>query len=268
MMGTTSCPNCGTAAPPGAAFCDNCGTPLSGTPESPQASGSAGGTRCPTCQAEAVPGQAFCDNCGADLSQVAPTQIVSHTPPDATPGPSAPAGGDATCPSCGMQTPPGAAFCDNCGTALSSAGPGDAGGQTWSPPPQQQPPPPSPPQQPPSYSPPQQPPLSVAPRLVIQGKNATLPFPQGKNEVIIGREDPVSNHFPDVDLSPHGGDEGGVSRRHAKVMVQGAQCFIEDLNSVNYTFVNKEKLQPGSRRQLKDGDEVRFGRVVTTFYSS
>jgi len=102
----------------------------------------------------------------------------------------------------------------------------------------------------------------------VQGTNATLPFPPGKTEVIVGREDPVSGIFPDIDLTDHGGDEGGVSRRHARIFVQGPQFFIEDLDSTNYTYVNQQRLTPRQPHPLNSEDEVRFGRVKLNFYSA
>jgi len=103
--------------------------------------------------------------------------------------------------------------------------------------------------------------------MVIQATNAPLNVPPGKGELIIGRSDEVSGHFPDVDLGPHGGEDGGVSRRHAKLVIQGGQCFLEDLQAVNFTFVNKQKLVPGNRQPLNSGDELRFGRVAVMFYT-
>jgi pSer/pThr/pTyr-binding forkhead associated (FHA) protein len=79
---------------------------------------------------------------------------------------------------------------------------------------------------------------------------------------LIGREDPVSGVYPEVDLTPHGGEDGGVSRRHARLLVEGGQYFVEDLNSTNFTFVNKQKVAPKSRHLLNDGDEIRCGRVA------
>ena len=169
----------------------------------------------------------------------------------------------------------GAAFCDNCGGSLAAAAPPPVQ-QPYVPPPQQPyaPPPVQPPPQPipvPAYPPPTPPvsaPPAVSPRLVIQSTGASVPFPPGKAEIMIGREDPVSGSFPDVDLGRHGGDEGGVSRRHAKIIIRGAQCFIEDLKAVNYTVVNKQRLDPSAPHELKNGDEVCFGRVIANFYTN
>jgi pSer/pThr/pTyr-binding forkhead associated (FHA) protein len=120
----------------------------------------------------------------------------------------------------------------------------------------------------PAAAPPLAPPIAAVPgKLVVQGTNVTLPFPPGKTEIFIGREDPVSGVFPEIDLTDHGGDEGGVSRKHARIFVQGDQVYIEDLNSTNYTYVNQQKVTPGQSHPLKDGDEVRFGRVKVNYYA-
>lgn len=82
-----------------------------------------------------------------------------------------------------------------------------------------------------------------------------------KSEVVIGREDPVSGIFPDIDTTLLGGEEDGVSRQHARITNSGDQYFVEDLDSVNATFVNKEKLSPHAPISLKDGDELMLGRL-------
>ena len=102
---------------------------------------------------------------------------------------------------------------------------------------------------------------------MVQADNASFDL-AGKSEVVIGREDPVSNIYPDVDLTAHGGEEGGVSRLHAKLYVQGNQYLIEDQNSTNFTFLNRQKLTPKTPTPVKDGDEIRLGRVILTFQTS
>ncbi|HKB48970.1 MAG TPA: FHA domain-containing protein, partial [Ktedonobacterales bacterium] len=103
-----------------------------------------------------------------------------------------------------------------------------------------------------------------APKLVVEADNTTFDL-AGKTEIVIGREDPVSNIYPDVDLTPHGGEEGGVSRLHAKLFVTSGQYLIEDQNSTNFTFVNRQKLAPKTPTPVKDGDEIRLGRVIMKF---
>jgi pSer/pThr/pTyr-binding forkhead associated (FHA) protein len=103
-------------------------------------------------------------------------------------------------------------------------------------------------------------------RLVVSTTGAQLPL-SGRQEYLIGREDPISGVFPDADLTPHGADAGGVSRQHARITVQGGQAMIEDLNSTNGTWVNRAKIQSGQPTPLSDGAEIRLGRVALIFYS-
>jgi pSer/pThr/pTyr-binding forkhead associated (FHA) protein len=87
----------------------------------------------------------------------------------------------------------------------------------------------------------------------------------GKDIVLIGREDAVSNIFPDVDLTPHGGEEGGVSRMHARIFVENSQYMLEDENSTNFTFLNRQKLTAKTPAALHDNDEIKLGRVLLRF---
>ena len=100
-------------------------------------------------------------------------------------------------------------------------------------------------------------------RLVIKEDGAEFPL-AGKSEFLVGREDPVSNIYPDIDLTAHKGEEHGVSL-HAKIYAQGSQYLIEDLNSTNSTYLNRQKLAAKTPTPIKDGDEVRFGKVEATF---
>jgi DNA-binding winged helix-turn-helix (wHTH) protein len=54
-------------------------------------------------------------------------------------------------------------------------------------------------------------------------------------------------------------DVPGVSRRHARISVEGATVTVEDLGSQNGTYVRGEKIC--SRAALGDGDELRLGPV-------
>ncbi len=56
-------------------------------------------------------------------------------------------------------------------------------------------------------------------KLVVEADNYVFDL-TGKSEIAIGREDAVSNIYPDVDLTTHGGEEGGVSRLHAKIYIR------------------------------------------------
>jgi hypothetical protein len=276
------CPNCASQQPDGAAFCDECGaklddTPPIGAPPVPSVSQQAptivaGMATCPVCGTRTTPGESFCDNCGAALGLGYPTGSPT---PAAVAEP--PAG--LTCSHCGAQLEPGSNFCDMCGAPVKTAVPASAplppASTAPSSHPEQVQTSPSFPE--PRYDPAPTPSSSAAPgpsptavyppataiqgHLTIQGTSAAVPFPPGRTEVIVGREDPISNVFPDIDLTEYGGDEGGVSRQHARIFIQGSQILIEDLNSTNYTYVNQHRLTPGQPHPLSDGDELRLGRV-------
>jgi pSer/pThr/pTyr-binding forkhead associated (FHA) protein len=84
-------------------------------------------------------------------------------------------------------------------------------------------------------------------------------------ELLIGREDEISGISPDVDMTPHGGEEGGISRRHARLIHEGSAWFILDLDSTNGTYLNGVELQPKTRSELNDGDRVGMGDVDVIF---
>ncbi len=60
--------------------------------------------------------------------------------------------------------------------------------------------------------------------------------------------------------------EHTVSRRHARIERRGNRFFLEDLHSVNGTYVGAERLAPGAARVLCDGDEVRICSTCMTFH--
>jgi hypothetical protein len=59
--------------------------------------------------------------------------------------------------------------------------------------------------------------------------------------------------------------EDMVSRKHARISVQGDQIWIEDLGSTNGTFVNGEKIK---RSRLKEGDRVLIGTSILKLIAS
>jgi pSer/pThr/pTyr-binding forkhead associated (FHA) protein len=102
-------------------------------------------------------------------------------------------------------------------------------------------------------------------RLLLQigGENQTTVGIEVRDRVTLGRGDPVASFYPDLDLSPYGGQEGGVSRRHAAIIQdeENKALYLEDLNSTNGTRINGFSLEPRRRYRLRDGDELEFGRV-------
>jgi DNA-binding winged helix-turn-helix (wHTH) protein len=82
--------------------------------------------------------------------------------------------------------------------------------------------------------------------------SAGAPIVLNDGENIIGRDG------PGVVL-----DSPTVSRRHARVVVEGTHAIIEDLGSKNGTFVNNEIVT--SPQPLKDGDRIRVGSFLLTY---
>ena len=50
-----------------------------------------------------------------------------------------------------------------------------------------------------------------------------------------------------------------VSKRHLRISAQDGQFYIEDLNSLNGTFLDQRKLQPFTPTPLGYGASVRLG---------
>ena len=86
-----------------------------------------------------------------------------------------------------------------------------------------------------------------------------------KAETVIGRWDAARNIFPDIDLE-QADVETKISRRHARILVQDNQCWVEDLGSLNGTVINRQHhLQQGKPFLLRDGDEIIVGKIFLKF---
>jgi len=101
-------------------------------------------------------------------------------------------------------------------------------------------------------------------QLIVAASGASLPLPSAV-QAIIGRGDPVSNFFPEIDLNPYGAIDNGVGRRHVRLFVQGGQVLIEDLDSTNGTLLNSQKLTARQPQPLRDGDQISVGKLLLRF---
>ncbi len=89
----------------------------------------------------------------------------------------------------------------------------------------------------------------------ISGKYQGGEFPvAAEKQILIGRSS-------DLDMVLV---EDMVSRKHARIGMQGDQIWIEDLGSTNGTFVNGEKIK---RARLKEGDRVLIGTSILKLIS-
>ncbi len=129
------------------------------------------------------------------------------------------------CPACRSDNLPGEAYCEACGAAL-----------------------------PPT------------PYFVVADSGLRLKaFNADPQEAVLGRMDPLSGLTPDVNLESFAGATGGLSRRHARLFVRDNQFWVEDLHSVNLTYLNNQKLDPEQPQRVKDGDLLRLGNLMLIF---
>ena len=86
--------------------------------------------------------------------------------------------------------------------------------------------------------------------VILAGGNVGEMYPLKQAETIIGRAQKATIRIND----------DGISRRHAKLTVEGGELHVEDLRSANGTLVNGEKLE--SKRLLRDGDKITLGSTI------
>ena len=101
----------------------------------------------------------------------------------------------------------------------------------------------------------------MAVRLTIGSEKRQAKFTLDKI-IRIGRLDPASNVFPELDLTHDGPTAKAISRRHAVILKQEDKVIVEDVDSVNGTFINGKKLKPYVPAELKDGDTLQLGTLL------
>jgi len=101
---------------------------------------------------------------------------------------------------------------------------------------------------------------SANPRLyVVRGQKPKVEFPILGGLNFVGRADdkPV-----DIDLEDQENPERvWASRQHAVIEFEDNKITIEDLNSSNGTFLNRNKIYPGQKMPLKANDMVQIGNI-------
>jgi serine/threonine-protein kinase len=103
-------------------------------------------------------------------------------------------------------------------------------------------------------------------KLVVAGTTELdASFQLHKENNLVGRSDPHSNIFPEIDLSKFD-PETKISRRHARIWREGDTFLVEDLGSVNGTVINDSvRLGPRQPRALENGDKLRLGETTLHF---
>src|SRR5260370_7453309 len=85
-------------------------------------------------------------------------------------------------------------------------------------------------------------------RLVVKFEGAVL------KEVPLGTQPMTIGRAPDNDIPI---DNLAVSNYHARVYVEAGSLVVEDLNSLNGSFLNDIRIE---RAMLKDGDAILIGK--------
>ena len=111
----------------------------------------------------------------------------------------------------------------------------------------------------------------VTAKLFVEGTNElTAPtFSLQKDENLVGRRDPMSNIFPEVDLSKYD-PQTKISRRHARIWRDGTTYLVEDLGSSNGTVLataaqDAVRLVPHRPQPITSGDKLKIGDTTLHF---
>lgn len=87
----------------------------------------------------------------------------------------------------------------------------------------------------------------------IRGAMSGSRYLLDEDKVTVGR-DPSSDIFL---------DDGTVSRHHAVFVREDGRYSIEDVGSLNGTYVNRQRVD---KQQLKNGDELMIGKFRLVFF--
>lgn len=99
--------------------------------------------------------------------------------------------------------------------------------------------------------------MDSAYRLVMRtGPSVGKVYPLDKNEIFIGRD--LAN---DISIN-----DPEVSRRHARIFLQGSNFIFEDLGSTNGTMVNGQRLM--GPYMLRAGELIVLGEQVSLLFES
>ncbi|MDQ2983619.1 MAG: FHA domain-containing protein [Actinomycetota bacterium] len=148
------------------------------------------------------------------------------------------------CPECGFQNLETANYCSRCGTLLIQDEPGGDTTMSLTPEEIDQ-----------DSSAPLEELAEEGPALVVRsggGRAGEHFLPRGERTTI-GRS-------PECDVFL---DDVTVSRKHAELVKKGDDFYIEDLGSLNGTFLNRRRIdQPA---EVENGDELQIGKYRLSF---
>jgi hypothetical protein len=103
-------------------------------------------------------------------------------------------------------------------------------------------------------------PPEAQPRLLVlrgQKRNVEYPLYDGLN--FVGRADDKPVDIDLEDQEPP--DRVWCSRQHCCISFENGKLEIEDLNSANGTFVNRQRIYPGQKKEIYVSDIIQIGNV-------
>jgi hypothetical protein len=89
---------------------------------------------------------------------------------------------------------------------------------------------------------------------------------QIRSEIVLGRVTEQAEQTTYINLTPYGGEDLGVSRRHARLLRDGQEVYLMDLKSTNGTKLNGEPLPASVEKRVRDGDEITLGQMLIYVY--
>jgi hypothetical protein len=98
-------------------------------------------------------------------------------------------------------------------------------------------------------------------KLHVGNRRTPISIVHPGRRVTLGRWQATNPGEPDIDLSPYGAYEYGVSRVHAVIRTRHGHATVVDLDSTNGSQHNGKPLKPGQPTVLQDGDELIFGKL-------
>ncbi len=151
------------------------------------------------------------------------------------------------CPECGFVNAEGANYCQKCGSYIGTPEPTGAGepvtatyrvGETGE---------------------------LIAVNLddVVESQGAVLVIRSGGNRV--GESFPLTGERMGIGRRPESDvflDDVTVSRDHALLVKRGGALHLDDLGSLNGSYVNRRRIES---HRLADGDELQVGKYKLTF---
>lgn len=98
-------------------------------------------------------------------------------------------------------------------------------------------------------------------RFSLKSDNSIIAEVALNHEIILGRRARKSDPQVTVDVENFGGHEQGVSRVHAMIGVLRDTIIVQDLQSINGTYIQEQRLLPLKKYPLRDGAALSLSNL-------